>query len=142
MAPAWPSPELAACGCGFEALKPDSVEATAEPMEELNQPQADAVAHDSGQLLIFAGAGSGKTLTITYRIANLLATHHVAPYRILAVTFTNKAAGEMRARLVKLAGEDIVRDLWVGTFHSICARLLRRYAVDAGLSPKDRKSVV
>jgi len=104
-------------------------------MEELNQPQAEAVAHESGPLLIFAGAGSGKTRTITYRIANLLATHHVAPYRILAVTFTNKAAGEMRARLVKLAGEAIVRDLWVGTFHSICARLLRRYAADAGLSP-------
>jgi len=104
-------------------------------MEELNQPQAEAVAHESGPLLIFAGAGSGKTRTITYRIANLLATHHVAPYRILAVTFTNKAAGEMRARLVKLAGEAIVKDLWVGTFHSICARLLRRYATDAGLSP-------
>ncbi|HEU5076368.1 MAG TPA: UvrD-helicase domain-containing protein, partial [Polyangiaceae bacterium] len=104
-------------------------------MDELNQPQAAAVAHVSGPLLIFAGAGSGKTRTITYRIANLLATHRVAPYRILAVTFTNKAAGEMRARLVTLAGDAIVRDLWVGTFHSICARLLRRYAADAGLSP-------
>lgn len=104
-------------------------------MEALNQPQAEAVAHASGPLLIFAGAGSGKTRTITYRIANLLATHRVAPYRILAVTFTNKAAGEMRARLVQLAGEEIVRDLWVGTFHSICAKLLRRYAADAGLSP-------
>lgn len=103
-------------------------------MAELNEPQARAVAHESGPLLIFAGAGSGKTRTITYRIANLLATHRVPPYRILAVTFTNKAAGEMRNRLVQLAGEDIVRDLWVGTFHSICAKLLRRYAADAGLS--------
>jgi DNA helicase II / ATP-dependent DNA helicase PcrA len=103
-------------------------------MAELNEPQAHAVAHESGPLLIFAGAGSGKTRTITYRIANLLATHRVPPYRILAVTFTNKAAGEMRNRLVQLAGDDIVRDLWVGTFHSICAKLLRRYAADAGLS--------
>ncbi len=103
-------------------------------MEVLNEPQAQAVAHPAGPLLIFAGAGSGKTRTITYRIANLLATHRVPPYRILAVTFTNKAAGEMRTRLVQLAGEEIVRDLWVGTFHSICAKLLRRYAEEARLS--------
>lgn len=103
-------------------------------MQELNEPQTQAVAHESGPLLIFAGAGSGKTRTITYRIANLLATHRVAPYRILAVTFTNKAAGEMRERLVHLAGDDIVRDLWVGTFHSVCARLLRRYHDDVKLT--------
>ena len=89
--------------------------------------------HQSGPLLVFAGAGSGKTRAITFRIANLLATHHVPPFRILAVTFTNKAAGEMRHRLEQLAGAEVVRDLWIGTFHSVCARLLRRYHESAGL---------
>ncbi len=100
---------------------------------ELNEPQAEAVAHVDGPLLVFAGAGSGKTRVITYRIANLVATHHVPPYRILAVTFTNKAAAEMRERLRHLLGEDIVRDLWVGTFHATCARLLRRHHAAVGL---------
>ncbi|MEZ4374456.1 MAG: UvrD-helicase domain-containing protein [Polyangiaceae bacterium] len=103
-------------------------------MTELNPPQQQAVAHDSGPLLVFAGAGSGKTRVITFRVANLLALHQVPPYRILAVTFTNKAAGELKERLGKLAGEAIVRDLWVGTFHSICVRLLRRYHDQVGLS--------
>lgn len=102
-------------------------------MPELNAPQEQAVVHAEGPLLIFAGAGSGKTRVITYRVANLIATHGVPPYRILAVTFTNKAAGEMRSRLTALAGETIARDLWVGTFHSVCARLLRRYHAEVGL---------
>ncbi len=101
---------------------------------ELNEPQLEAVGHADGPLLIFAGAGSGKTRTITYRIANLLARHAVPPYRVLAVTFTNRAAGEMKARLEDLAGPSIVRDLWVGTFHSVCARLLRRYHGEAALT--------
>jgi len=101
-------------------------------MTELNEPQRQAVTHAEGPLLVFAGAGSGKTRTIIYRIANLLAAG-VPPYRILAVTFTNKAAGEMRSRLSQLAGEEVTRDLWVGTFHSICAKLLRRYAEEVGL---------
>ncbi|HET9957295.1 MAG TPA: UvrD-helicase domain-containing protein [Polyangiaceae bacterium] len=103
-------------------------------MSELNEPQRLAVAHVSGPLIVFAGAGSGKTRTITYRIVNLLATEHVPPYRILAVTFTNKAAAEMRQRVESLAGPEITRDLWIGTFHSICARLLRRYHAAVGLS--------
>ena len=74
---------------------------------ELNEPQAEAVAHINGPLLVFAGAGSGKTRVITYRVANLVACARVPPYRILAVTFTNKAAGEMRARLATLLGEDV-----------------------------------
>lgn len=101
-------------------------------MSELNDPQMQAVTHGEGPLLVFAGAGSGKTRTIIYRIANLLASG-VAPYRILAVTFTNKAAGEMKSRLSDLAGAEVTRDLWVGTFHSVCAKLLRRYSEEVGL---------
>jgi len=101
-------------------------------MPELNEPQRQAVTHGEGPLLVFAGAGSGKTRTIIYRIANLLASG-VPPYRILAVTFTNKAAGEMKSRLSELAGAEVTRDLWVGTFHSVCAKLLRRYAEEVGL---------
>jgi DNA helicase-2/ATP-dependent DNA helicase PcrA len=103
-------------------------------LEHLNPPQAQAVAHAHGPLLVFAGAGSGKTRVITFRVANLIATHGVVPQRILAVTFTNKAASEMRERLVKLLGEDTARDVCVGTFHATCARLLRRHAVDVGLT--------
>ena len=97
--------------------------------DELNPPQADAVAHVEGPLLVFAGAGSGKTRVITYRIANLVARERVAPWRILAVTFTNKAAGEMRSRLERpeMLGA-VARDLWVGTFHSTCAKFLRQHA--------------
>jgi DNA helicase-2/ATP-dependent DNA helicase PcrA len=117
-------------------------------MPELNEPQKQAVAHLDGPLLVFAGAGSGKTRTITYRIANLLA-NRVAPYRILAVTFTNKAAAEMRERLEKLTSPEVTRDLWIGTFHSVCARLLRRYHDAVGLrrdfviyDGSDQKAVV
>jgi DNA helicase-2/ATP-dependent DNA helicase PcrA len=101
--------------------------------DELNEPQAEAVAHAEGPLLIFAGAGSGKTRVIVYRIASLVAVHRVPPYRILAVTFTNKAAGEMKDRLQGLLGGDVAKDLWVGTFHAVCMRLLRRYHEAAGL---------
>lgn len=100
---------------------------------ELNGPQAEAAAHTRGPLVVFAGAGSGKTRVITYRIANLLAAERVPPYRLLAVTFTNKAAGEMKRRLEGLVGPELVRDLWVGTFHATCARILRRYHEAAGL---------
>ena len=97
-------------------------------LPELNPPQAEAVAHVTGPLLVFAGAGSGKTRVITYRIANLVARERVAPWRILAVTFTNKAAGEMRNRLERpdMLGA-VARDLWVGTFHATCAKFLRMF---------------
>ena len=104
-------------------------------MPELNDAQRAAVLHGKGPLLVFAGAGSGKTRVITYRIARLLAEEGVPPYRILAVTFTNKAAGEMKERLEKLAA-GASDDLWVGTFHSISARLLRRYGSELGLSQR------
>lgn len=117
-------------------------------MAELNEPQKQAVSHLEGPLLVFAGAGSGKTRTITYRIANLLAGR-VPPYRILAVTFTNKAAAEMRERLERLTSPEVTRDLWIGTFHSVCARLLRRYHDAVGLKRdfviydgSDQKAVV
>ncbi|MGB5191376.1 MAG: UvrD-helicase domain-containing protein [Polyangiales bacterium] len=99
----------------------------------LNSRQREAVVHEGGPLVVFAGAGSGKTRVITYRVAHLISEHGVAPWQILAVTFTNKAAGEMRQRLLALLGEEgsAVR---VGTFHATCARLLRRHGQSTGLS--------
>src|SRR6202451_3177419 len=108
---------------------------TIEAPPELNAPQAEAVAHTQGPLLVFAGAGSGKTRVITYRIANLVACARVPPWRILAVTFTNKAAGEMRSRLERMVGATVARDLWVGTFHATCVRILRRDGRKIGISP-------
>ncbi len=93
----------------------------------LNPAQREAVEHPGGPLLVLAGAGSGKTRVLTARIAHLITTLHVAPQRIFAVTFTNKAAAEMRTRIAQLLGAD-PRGLWIGTFHSLSARLLRREA--------------
>ena len=104
------------------------------PLAELNEPQAQAAGHVDGPLLVFAGAGSGKTRVITFRVANLVACHRVPPYRILGVTFTNRAAGEMKHRLEGLIGADLTRDLWIGTFHAVCARILRQHHESAGLT--------
>ncbi len=96
-------------------------------MEGLNPDQLDAVVHTGGPLLVVAGAGSGKTRVLTHRIAHLIAEHGVHPMRILAITFTNKAADEMRHRVAELVG-DVAQKMWVSTFHSACVRILRRDA--------------
>ncbi len=96
-------------------------------LEGLNPEQLEATRHFEGPILVLAGAGSGKTRVLTARVCHLIHEHGVPPDRILAVTFTNKAAGEMRERIGRLLGSDPV-GMWVGTFHAIGARLLRRHA--------------
>ena len=96
-------------------------------LAELNTEQKAAVSHLDGPLLILAGAGSGKTRVITYRIAYMMKKHSIQPSSILAITFTNKAANEMKERITALVG-DRARYIWCGTFHSIFARILRRHA--------------
>ncbi len=100
----------------------------------LNPAQREAVEHFQGPLLVLAGAGSGKTRVLTVRIGHLIRHHGVAPHRILAVTFTNKAAQEMRERVRNLLGEE-PRGMWLGTFHALGARMLRRHAPLLGWPP-------
>src|SRR5438093_12507698 len=94
--------------------------------QDLNPPQREAVTHPGGPLLILAGAGSGKTRVLAYRVAYLLRHQSIAPARILAVTFTNKAANEMRERVDRLVGTAVARAIWIGTCTHICSRLRRR----------------
>ena len=99
----------------------------------LNPQQSAAVTHAGGPLLVVAGAGSGKTRVLTRRIAYLMSRRNVAPYQILAITFTNKAAGEMKERVADLVGP-VAKSMWVSTFHSACVRLLRQEANRLGYS--------
>ena len=95
-------------------------------LDELNDKQKEAVMHTEGPCLIIAGAGSGKTKVLTYKIAYLMQEKYVKPWNILAITFTNKAANEMRERVEKLVG-NAINDIWLGTFHSVCVRILRKF---------------
>jgi DNA helicase-2/ATP-dependent DNA helicase PcrA len=118
-------------------------------LEELNEPQREAVMHVNGPIMIIAGAGSGKTKVLTTRITHLMAEHKVDSFNILALTFTNKAAAEMKERVERILGNTEARNLYIGTFHSVFARILRAEAPKLGYPSNftiydtdDAKSVV
>ena len=118
-------------------------------LEELNEPQRTAATHTDGPIMIIAGAGSGKTKVLTTRITHLMAAHNVEPFHILALTFTNKAAAEMKERVERILGNSEARNLYIGTFHSVFARILRGEAHKIGFpnnftiyDTDDAKSVV
>ena len=117
-------------------------------IDSLNDKQKEAVLATEGPCLVIAGAGSGKTKVLTHKIAYLMAEKYVKPWNILAITFTNKAANEMKERVQKLVG-DAANDMWIGTFHSICVRMLRKFIDRIGFDTSfiifdtsDQKTVV
>ncbi len=117
-------------------------------LDGLNNKQYEAVINTEGPVLVIAGAGSGKTKVLTHKIAYLMQEKNIAPWNILAITFTKKAANEMNQRVENLVGE-IAKDMWIGTFHSICVRMLRRYIDRMGFDTsfaifdtQDQKSMV
>ncbi|MBQ1883851.1 MAG: UvrD-helicase domain-containing protein, partial [Bacteroidales bacterium] len=103
-------------------------------LSELNEQQQVAVTQTDGPVMVLAGAGSGKTRVLTYRIAYMLAVKNISPYRILALTFTNKAAAEMRERIIQLVGGELAKAVTMGTFHSVFYRILRAEAEKVGFS--------
>ena len=117
-----------------------AVPASAElDLSGLNPAQYEAVTLPPGPVLVVAGAGSGKTRVLTHRLAYLVAELDVSPFEILAITFTNKAAGEMQERVAQLVGP-VGRRMWVSTFHSACSRILRREASLLGLPVERSRS--
>ena len=103
-------------------------------LKDLNSAQKEAVVNTDGPILVVAGAGSGKTKVLTSRIAHIIKNKKAFPNQILAVTFTNKAAREMHFRVSKILRSEATGLSWLGTFHSICAKLLRKHAKAAGLN--------
>ena len=97
-----------------------------EILEGLNDKQYEAVINTEGPCLVIAGAGSGKTKVLTHKIAYIIGENKAKPWDILAITFTNKAANEMKERIANLVGDN-AKDIWMGTFHSICVKILRRF---------------
>ncbi|MGN1280396.1 MAG: ATP-dependent helicase [Succinivibrio sp.] len=118
-----------------QALSELDSQDTLSVIEGLNDPQKEAVCAPLSNMLVIAGAGTGKTRVLVSRIAWLIGHYQISPRNILAVTFTNKAANEMRERIARYSGRDVVRQLWASTFHSICLRLLRSYPEQAGFKP-------
>jgi DNA helicase-2/ATP-dependent DNA helicase PcrA len=117
---------------GTEPAAPPAPAGPPPYLQGLNEPQHDAVMALDGPVLVLAGAGTGKTRVLTTRLGHLLATGRAAPWNILSVTFTNKAAKEMQERVMKVIGRP-VEGMWIGTFHSICVRILRKHAELVGL---------
>ena len=120
-----------------DAPPPDVVdpERLEQLLDGLNPVQREAASAPDGPILVVAGAGSGKTRVLTRRVAYLIASKRVSPFGLLAITFTNKAAGEMKERVASLVGP-VARRMWVSTFHSACSRILRREAQHLGLRPQ------
>ena len=117
-------------------------------LKGLNNKQYEAVVQTEGPVLVIAGAGSGKTKVLTHKIAYIIQEKKAMPWQILAITFTNKAANEMKERIANLIGED-AKDLWMGTFHSICVKILRKHIDRIGFDSSfiifdtsDQKSMV
>ena len=119
-----------------------------EILNGLNDKQYEAVVNTDGPVLVIAGAGSGKTKVLTHKIAYLMQEKNILPWNILAITFTNKAANEMKERIAALVGEN-AKDIWMGTFHSICVRILRKHIDQIGyesssiiFETSDQKSLI
>jgi len=127
-----PGDELVDAPAPADAVAPSAAERVEALLAGLNPVQREAASAPDGPLLVIAGAGSGKTRVLTHRIAFLVAERRISPFGVIAITFTNKAAGEMKERVASLVGP-VAHRMWVSTFHSACARILRREASSLGM---------